>query len=203
MPDSTKPFWNERYADSEYAYGTDPNKFVAKILASLSPGRILLPCDGEGRNAVYAAGQGWDVLALDQSVSGREKALKLAASKNVTINFIVADCLSYDYPTGAFDAVVLCYAHFPATQRQLLHQACVHALKPGGTLILEAFSKDQIGNPSGGPRSAPILYDIEELKDDYRDLKHVTATSVDTELDEGLYHVGPASVVRFVGRKPE
>lgn len=74
-------FWNERYSQAEYVYGETPNVFFAAQLDKLSAGTIILPCEGEGRNAVYAASQGWEVKAFDASEAGQKKALLLAEKK--------------------------------------------------------------------------------------------------------------------------
>lgn len=194
-------FWNERYAAKEYAYGRHPNVFFAQWLTGQTPGKILLPCDGEGRNAVYAATCGWLVYASDLSTSGYQKAQSLAREQGVEITFVVEDVLTAMWPANQYDAVGLFYAHFPEEQRRQLHAQCVAALKPGGSLVLEAFSKDQIGKVSGGPRQKPILYDPADLREDFSLLGIEQLTSLNVELDEGIYHQGLASVVRLVGRK--
>ena len=76
-----KEFWEIRYAEKQYAYGENPNVYFKEQLDKLKPGKILLPAEGEGRNAVYAAKQGWEVMAFDLSSEGKNKAEKLAAKK--------------------------------------------------------------------------------------------------------------------------
>ncbi|MDX1477983.1 MAG: class I SAM-dependent methyltransferase [Saprospiraceae bacterium] len=194
-------FWNARYAAADYAYGRAPNVFFAEWMADRTPGMLLLPCDGEGRNAVYAARLGWQVRAADFSSAGRKKALTLAAEAGVDIDFVVEDVLTASWPKDHFDMIALCFAHFPEDERRILHHKCVASLKPGGHLVLEAFSKEQIGNISGGPRKEPILYDPADLADDFSALDIELLTTADVQLDEGIYHQGLASVVRLVGKK--
>ena len=106
-------FWNDRYAQKEYVYGTNANIFFADELSKLNAGKILLPCEGEGRNAVFAAMHGWAVEAFDNSEEGRKKALQLGHQNNVTINYQIADAMTVEYPAESFDVVALIYAHYP------------------------------------------------------------------------------------------
>ena len=78
-------FWDERYSTDEFIYGKEPNEFFRENLLKIRPGKLFLPGEGEGRNAVFAAKNGWTVDATDQSEIGKLKALKLASesgSKN-------------------------------------------------------------------------------------------------------------------------
>lgn len=149
--------WNERYNDRAYVYGEEANAFLKDRLEGISPGTILFPAEGEGRNAVYAARTGWKVHAFDQSASGKLKADQLATKHVVQIDYQVADMASIDYEAGCFDALALIYAHFPAENRRKYHKKLVSYLKEGAVLILEAFSEShmhkQAINPEvGGPK---------------------------------------------------
>ncbi|HSN61588.1 MAG TPA: class I SAM-dependent methyltransferase, partial [Ferruginibacter sp.] len=128
-------FWNARYSQAEYVYGETPNVFFAAQLYKLTAGTIILPCEGEGRNAVYAASQGWDVKAFDTSEEGEKKALLLAGKKNVLFEYTVEDALAISYPAYSADSVAFIFAHFPPDMRTLIHQKAIDWLKPGGTLI--------------------------------------------------------------------
>lgn len=195
-------FWEARYKEAPYAYGTAPNEFFMQQLNKLpSRGSILLPMDGEGRNAVHAAQQGWEVTAFDYAAAAVQKAEKLAGEKGVSINFIQADAGLFDYGAGQYDAVALVFAHLPEPLRTHLHQSCVKALKPGGTLILEGFHLNQLNHPSGGPRQLDLLYTKEIIAQDFQPLQIALLEDLETHLSEGLYHVGSAHVVRFVGKK--
>ncbi|MEL7248221.1 MAG: methyltransferase domain-containing protein [Bacteroidota bacterium] len=198
--------WNERYGALGYAYGTAPNQFFKEQLSLLPPGRILLPADGEGRNAVYAATQGWEVYAFDQSEAGQQKALELAAKRGVEINFAVYNSPELPYPLEYFDAIALIYAHFMPAQRTAFHKQFMKLLRPGGTLILEAFNKGHLpykkANPSvGGPGDEQVLMSLAELTDDFSGLNATLAKDEIVELAEGDYHRGTGSVVRLTGWK--
>lgn len=201
-----KEFWNERYSASEYAYGIAPNEFFAEILAGLKPGKILFPAEGEGRNAVFAAESGWDVSAFDLSESGKKKAEQLAVSRGVSLEYQVGNLSEITYPAESFDALVLVFAHFPASLRENFHRKLSTFLKPGGTLILEGFSKDHLKfssvNPlAGGPKDPSMLFSEEELRSDFREMQILSLEEKEVELKEGLYHSGKSAVIRLVARK--
>ncbi len=196
-----KAFWNQRYDEPEYAYGTQPNLFFKDQLDQLTPGKLLMPAEGEGRNAVYAAGKGWEVTAFDSSSSGQKKALQLAQEKKVTLNYVVADALEIVFPEASFDAVGLIFVHLPPDLRSIFHQKVVSWLKPGGTLILEGFSTDQLHHPSGGPREPAMLFSTAILREDFGTLQSLHIEEMITTLDEGRYHVGSAAVIRAVGTR--
>lgn len=196
-----KEFWNQRYQSKTYVYGTLPNLFFKEQLDKLHPGRLLLPAEGEGRNAVYAAQQGWQVTAIDISEAGRDKALKLARTAGVEIEYYIGNFGEIELPTAFFDCVGLIFAHFPADKRIAFHQKAVQYLKPGGILMLEGFSKEQMSYQSGGPKNEAMLFSVAELKKEFAALTDLEATQKLLELKEGIFHEGTASVVRLVGKK--
>lgn len=196
-----KTFWDQRYKEEEYIYGTDPNSFFRSIIDTLAVGKLLLPAEGEGRNAVYAAQKGWEVVAFDFSQKGYEKAQRLASEKGVTIDYQVCGFAEFDFKANEFDAVGLFYAHQAPQNRQLLHQSCVKALKAGGSIILEAFSPKQMPLKSGGPKKLDMLYSEAMLAKDFENLKDSNIQELQTQLAEGAYHTGLAEVIRLVGKK--
>lgn len=200
-----KDFWNERYRQSEYIYGEAPNAFFKAELDKLMPGKLLMPADGEGRNGVYAATQGWDVCAFDQSEAGQRKALQLAAKHGVQIDYIVASFGQLPYQPGQFDAIGLVFAHFPMPERKEFYRELISYLKPGGTIILESFSKNHLMhsdvNPkAGGPRDPNMLFSTAEAEAEFAPLETLFLEEMEVELLEGDHHVGMSSVIRYVGR---
>jgi len=195
-------FWNQRYAGDQYAYGEKPNVFFRDFVDRHPPGRILLPGEGEGRNAVYAARQGWDVTAFDYSPAARDKALALARKAGVSIRYEMASCLDFDGPEDFFDAVALIFVHLPEAERGQFHATLRRYLKRGGRLVMEAFSKMQWLSTSGGPRNPALLYSLPELAQDFAGLRIERMVVQDILLREGKYHDGWASVIRLTAVKP-
>ncbi len=201
-----RDFWNVRYSEEIYAYGTAPNVFFSSELKKLPPGKVLFPAEGEGRNAVYAATCGWNVIAFDQSEAGKEKALQLAAKKGVEIDYAVTSLAEFEAPDESFDALVLIYAHFPEVLREQFHQKLSQMVKPGGFLLLEGFSKrhleyNSVNEHAGGPKELGMLFSLVELVSDFSDFEIQFREEATVHLNEGLYHVGESAVVRLVGVK--
>jgi SAM-dependent methyltransferase len=196
-----KEFWNERYAKNEFIYGKEPNEFFREELENLPVGKIILPCDGEGRNAVFAAKLGWYVNAFDFSPSAKEKAKALAKQEGVNPKYEVADILEKEFKENSADVVALIYVHFPAELRKIAHQKAIKWLKPGGKLILEAFNPRQIDNDSGGPKNIDMLYSEDILREDFKDLKIEKLEILQTNLSEGNFHKGKADVIRLIAIK--
>lgn len=193
-------FWNEMYGTDEFRYGTQPNTFFKEQLDKLEIGNILLPAEGEGRNAVYAASKGWKVVAFDISTEGKQKALRLSKEKNVSIDYEVIGVL--DFSTDKkFDVIGLSYAHFSADIRKAANQGLLQYLKPGGIVIFEGFAKAQIEKDSGGPKDEAMLFSIEEIKEEFSSLSFQILKEESIELSEGNHHKGKAKVIRFVGVK--
>lgn len=194
-------FWNERYAISEYAYGIEPNGFYKAELDKIESGRVLFPAEGEGRNAVYAARKGFDVYAFDPSLEGRKKAIMLAEMNAVSLDYQLITYEEMEYEENSFDTLVLIFAHMPPSKREAYHKKLVSYLKPGGKLILEGFSKEQIYNDTGGPKDIDMLFSEEELQSDFLTLNNISITKGKAILDEGIFHKGEVSVIRVVGTK--
>ena len=195
--------WDDRYSSETYIYGKEANVFFAASLNGEKPGSLLLPGEGEGRNAVHAARMGWRVDAFDQSRVGQEKALALAAEYGVAFNYTVCLLEDFDFPRDRYDLVSLLFFHAGEASRQYLHRKVIQALKPGGRLILEAFHKDQIKNNSGGPKSLEMLYDEKTLENDFSSLETEMLQKGETILDEGPFHQGLADIIRYIGTKPK
>jgi 2-polyprenyl-3-methyl-5-hydroxy-6-metoxy-1,4-benzoquinol methylase len=193
--------WNERFSGQQYVYGKQPNQFLKDELSKMKSGKILFLGEGEGRNAVYAATLGWEAEAVDYSEAGKEKAEKLAAGKNVKINYHLEDLLSYTPKQNYYDAVVLIYLHLEENLREKVSRNAMSALRVGGKIILEAFEIDQIKNDSGGPKSSGLLYSLQNVVEDFIDLEFEKLSKDNIVLDEGEGHKGRATVIRFVGIK--
>ena len=194
-------FWNERYSQKEYVYGEEPNMFFAEQINRLQAGTIILPCEGEGRNAVYAASKGWTVNAFDMSIEGRNKALQLAEKQKVNLNYIIEDASLVDYQENSADVVAFIFSHLPEPIRKKLHAKAIAWLKPGGRIIIEVFHPLQLQNTSGGPKDITMLCTEEILLKDFAELEIELLETKKIELKEGKYHEGKADVIRFIGVK--
>lgn len=196
-----KEFWETTYSQNEYVYGKDPNLFFKEYLNGIKPGKLFLPGDGEGRNTVYAAQKGWDVEAMDLTDSGRIKAEKLAAENGVTINFNTGNLIDYTLVPDSYDLIALIFVHFPHELRSEIHTKLTSSLKKGGHLIVEAFSKKQFGQITGGPRNYDLLYDREILMRDFHSLEINDIYETEQFLKEGNYHNGKSCQIRMIARK--
>ena len=194
--------WNERYSQQEYFYGTAPNAFLAAVHEKIPAGRVLCLAEGEGRNAVFLASQGYEVTAVDGSEVGLRKADQLAAEQQVSITTICADLADFRIASGQWDGIVSCYCHLPTGIRTPLHRRVVEGLRPGGVLVLEGFSKEQLSYGTGGPPSLDMLFSLEELQQELAGLEFIHAVTMERDVREGRGHTGLASVVQIVGRKP-
>lgn len=199
-------FWNKRYSQEEYVYGKEPNVYLKTKLREISPGKILFPAEGEGRNAVYAAKEGWEVSAFDISNEGRKKALKLAEAAGVDINYKVSNLQDLSFKSGEFDAIALIYAHFLPQEREGFFSSAHEYLKEGGKIIFEGFGPRhplyQNSNPAvGGPKEEKMLFSESEIRKAFKELHFTEFFEGEIELKEGEYHKGKAWVIRFVAEK--
>lgn len=206
MNDPWKEKWNERYGMESYAYGTEPNEFLEDQLKALKPGRILFPAEGEGRNAVFAAKNGWEVSAFDFSHEAQKKAQKLAETNEVNIDYHLGELSEMQYEVESFDCIALIFAHFPGPVKSTIHKKLLTLLKKGGTVIFEAFSKkhlyyQNLNAKVGGPKDLETLFSIAEIEEDFKEFTVKMLEEKEINLSEGQYHQGKGSVIRFVGIK--
>lgn len=199
----TSQFWNERYQGNETVYGYEPNAFFKEQILLRTPGKLLLPAEGEGRNALFAAKHGWEVSAFDYSEIAQQKALKKARELNLTIDYTLKSIEGLTLSSSSVDMIGLIYVHVPPALRQHFHHQCQQALKPGGSILLEAFSPEQLKHSSGGPRVPEMLYTLEALQQDFAGLRIQRAVQKEVILAEGPFHKGPASIVQFVATKEQ
>lgn len=194
--------WNKRFGRDGYVFGTAPNAWLAAQAHRIRPGgRVLSLGEGEGRNAVWLAGQGLSVEGVDGSSVGQEKARGLARSRGVEVTWTLASLESFEPARAAYDAVVLIFLHLSPELRQRVHAYAQAALAPGGILIVEAFGPGQSAYASGGPPELERRYTPALLRADFGEIAWDVLEETVTELDEGDGHAGPGAVVRGVGRK--
>ncbi len=191
--------WDNRYDEARYFYGKEPNYFVKRELPLLPMGRGLFLAEGEGRNAVFAAGLGHDVVAVDNSGVGRRKALELAEEAGVKIEYRCEDIVSGDWDAEKWDFVVLCFAHLPPEVMGDVHRRVAGCLKQGGRLLFVSFAKNQFGRHSGGPPKLEWLHDVEQVKEELGGIQWERLEECEVELRESVGHFGGAVVVEGVG----
>jgi SAM-dependent methyltransferase len=198
----SKDRWNSRYSAEEYIYGLAPNDYLKKFLDRKPTGHILFPAEGEGRNSVYAASLGWKVDAFDQSEAGRVKALRLAGKNDVNINYWISSLEEWEPVWESFDCIALIFVHLTPEIRAGIHKKMIRALKPGGIILLEAFTKNQFPRTSGGPKDLELLFEPGDIRSDFAELELLEFAETQVVLDEGPLHQGLADVVQLITRKP-
>ncbi len=198
------PMWDERYGTTEYVFGTEPAEFLPNHRDVLVPGtETLVVADGEGRNSVYLAGQGLQVTAMDLSDVGVAKARSLAAARGVTVDFRIADILTWEWAPDAYDIVVGVFIQFlDPQQRATVFAGMQRTLRSGGRLLLHGYRPEQIQYGTGGPRVPSHLYDAALLTDAFAAMNIDVLRSYDAELDEGAGHAGMSALIDLVATKP-
>ncbi|WP_017942099.1 MULTISPECIES: bifunctional 2-polyprenyl-6-hydroxyphenol methylase/3-demethylubiquinol 3-O-methyltransferase UbiG [unclassified Thioalkalivibrio] len=194
--------WDERYATDEYVYGTEPNDFLRAAVANVPRGRALCLGEGEGRNAVFLAQQGFEVLAVDSSAVGLQKAERLAADRGVHIETLVADLADYAIEPAAWDLITSIFCHVPPAIRRRLHAEVVTGLRPGGVFILEAYTPAQLDWGTGGPPTAELMMTRDALVEELDGLEFEEAVERERDVLEGQFHTGRGAVVQILAHKP-
>ena len=194
--------WNQRYSGKAYVYGTEPNDFLREQLARLPRGRALCLAEGEGRNAVWLARQGYVVTAVDASDVGLAKARQLAEKQGVEIDTQHCDLRDYPFTPGHWDLIVSIFCHLPPELRQNLHRHCVAGLHSGGALLLEAYTPAQLVYRTGGPPVAELMMDAASLRKELAGLEFELLRELERELHEGVLHDGTGAVVQVLAHKP-
>lgn len=193
--------WNNRYSGANYAYGTSPNDFLREQVGRLPVGDTLCLGEGEGRNAVFLAGLGHHVSALDASDVGLEKARQLAGEKGVGIDIIHADLASYDLDADRWDCIVSIFCHLPPDLRRAVHGQIAKSLRPGGRFILEAYTPDQLRHGTGGPMDEAMMMNAAGLRDELAGLEIEILREGLREIREGEFHDGIGATVQMLARK--
>lgn len=200
-------FWSDRYrtAGSTYLFGTEPNRFLAGQADLLKPGmRALSVADGEGRNAVWLAARGLDVTATDLSPVAIEKAEALASARGVKVDFVLADALAWTYPDDSFDLVVAVFIQFAAPdERARLFECLKRTLRPGGRIIVQGYTPEQLEYRTGGPSAVENLYTTALLREAFADFDVEWLEEYEDVLDEGSAHCGRSALIGMIAKKPD
>ena len=193
--------WDERYAVDEFVYGKEPNTFLAEHYLKLPKGKVLSLAEGEGRNAVFLASQGYEVTAVDSSKVGLEKGRLLAEEMGVHVEWIHADLNDFDLGTQQWNGIVSIFCPLPSSIRQKLYQNLPQALKPGGVFVLEAYTPAQVGRGTGGGNSQDVMQTVISLIAELPGLTFNHLQELEREVVEGIYHTGKGCVVQAIAQK--
>jgi len=195
--------WQQRFAGDDYRFGTEPNVFLKAQAHLLLKGQTALAiADGEGRNGVFLAEQGLDVLSVDFSPNAQAKARKLAAARGVTMRVEQVDIVDWDWPANAFDVIAAIFFQFTGPAgRGKIFAGNKNALKPGGLLLLEGYRPKQLDYKTGGPSKIENFYTRELLEAAFADFASIDIREYDAQISEGPGHVGPSALIDLVGRK--
>ena len=197
-----KGYWDQRFASTGFVYGEQPNDFLKEHASGLKAGQALCLAEGEGRNAVFLAELGHQVCAQDISPVGLGKAEELAQRRSVNIHTLCCDLAAFHPEPASLDLIAAIWMHLEPELRATVLQQAVEALRPGGHLLIEAYSPKQLGFSSGGPTRRELLIDAAQLQHELAALKPLILQEVEREITEGSAHQGPSAVVQFFGRKP-
>ena len=194
--------WRACGSTAAFVYGTEPNDFLADVAPGPPPGETLCLADGEGRNGVYLAELGHRVTSVDLTEAGMAKAAALATERGVDLTTVVADLAEYDLGVERWDLVVSIFAHTPPPVRRRVHEALATALRPGGRLLLEAYTPDQIGRGTGGPPVPELTMDLARLDTELVGLEFEHRAEFVRSVVEGPGHTGDGAVVQVIARRP-
>jgi SAM-dependent methyltransferase len=193
--------WDERYSTEEYAYGKTPNTFLEDNFHVIPKGKVLCLAEGEGRNAVFLAQQGYSVTAVDASQVGLQKAKKLAEEQAVSLEVIHADLADFDIGENKWEGIVSIFCPLPSALRKELHKKVVAGLKPHGVYLVEAYTPDQLKHGTGGGKSADSMTTKESLSLELKDLRFKHLLELERDVVEGMYHTGLGAVVQAIASK--
>jgi len=193
--------WEARYRAPGYAFGREPNYFLAACRHLLpKSGRALAIADGEGRNGVWLAQQGLDVVSLDFSPAAQAKAATLAREHGVTMTIERGDVHDWNYPEALFDVVCEIFTQFSTpAERARKWAGMKKALKPDGLLILIGYTPKQLQYGTGGPKEIEKLYTRALLEEAFGGFRDVKIAEEELEMHEGASHAGLSAVVHLTG----
>ncbi len=197
-----RQMWEQRYQKPEFVYGREPNRFLVSVWRQLPPGRALCVAEGEGRNAVFLAQQGYRVTAVDFALAALKKAAQLARQNRVSVNLIAADLSHFPIQPESWDVMVSIFGHFLPQDRKKIHRQMVEGLVPGGMFVLEAYTPKQLIYRTGGPPTAELMMNAATLEKELVGLEFLILRETEREVIEGTQHRGWAAVVQVLAQKP-
>jgi SAM-dependent methyltransferase len=194
--------WDERYSQEGWAFGTEANDFLKLQAHRIPEGQVLCLGEGEGRNSVFLAELGYEVVGVDRSQVGLDKAMALARERGVSVETVVSAIEDFDLAEGEWDGIISVFFHLPRELRERVHRSVVQGLAPGGILILEAYTPRQLEFGTGGPPDIEKLMTLDLLRRELAGLDFLVAQEIEREVQEGRHHHGVGSVVQVVAVRP-
>lgn len=196
--------WDQRFASVDgFMYGEQPNAWIARQLPILPLGSsVLAVADGEGRNCVWLAQQGYQAHNWDYSPVGLHKTQALAQRAGVHVVTQQLDLIHDELPTQSFDALVASFFHLPKSVQGMCWKRLLSCLKPGGVLVVQVFDESQLPLTSGGPKSIELLYDLATWQALLTQWQVEVCEQAEVWLDEGSHHQGLARVINIKAVKP-
>lgn len=202
MKAAPQNFWHQRFDQPTYFYGIQANDFIRQAHTQLpTGGRILSLGEGEGRNAVFLAEQGFEVTALDGAQSGLDKTQRLATKKGVQVHTLLADLQHYEFQDQAWDGIISVFCHLPPALRIQVHQSIYASLKPNGVFLLEAYTPQQLHYKTGGPSNIDLLYKADDLALELAPLHFKRLSEQVRDIHEGEGHKGASAVVQIIAKR--
>ncbi len=201
--ENPKARWTQRFATDEYIFGLNANLYLQSHVAQLKSGSVLAIADGEGRNGVWLAERGFEVHSFDFVDSAVQKARKLAKQREVKLNAMCCDWQEFDWSFNSYDNIVGIFFQFLGPRERLqLFDKMHQTLKPGGTLLIQGYSKEQMQYNTGGPGKLDHLYDENLLLDSFKGYEILDLKTYVQEIQEGRAHSGMSGLLGYIGRKP-
>ena len=194
--------WDKRYSESGYAYGTEPNDFLKQNFSTIPKGKVLSIAEGEGRNAVFLAKQGYHVTAIDSSIVAINKAEQLARQHQVDINFIHHDLLSFDFGENQWEGIVSIFLPIVRQDRLNLYPRLTESLKNDGVFLMEAYTPEQINFGTGGGKDSRTMQTVDTITSELLQMNFLRKRQLERVVKEGKYHTGLASVLQVIAKKP-
>lgn len=195
-------FWDERYSEDGYAYGKEPNDFLRENFGLFSPdANILCIAEGEGRNALFLAKQGFHVTSVDQSEVGIKKTIERANAENIKLHAIVANLENFEFGEQKWDGIVSIFGHLPPALRKKVHEKIYKSLKENGIFLFEAYTPNQIKFGTGGPKDPDMCLTKEIVQEELNQFKTLKMEEKERHISEGKYHQGQSAVLQFIGKK--
>lgn len=198
---SQQEFWNKKFSRDGYLYGQKPNAFLVSCSANFKKNhRFLCLGEGEGRNAIYFAKRGYEVVALDASDVGLKKLQEHASEHNIEVKTRCVDLNEWE-PSKKYGSIVASFLHMYKDEREALFKKIHSCLETGGFFAGEFFSVNQLNYQSGGPKDVDLLYSVKDFENAFPGCEYHKLEETKTILNEGPGHQGEASVIRVIIQK--